>query len=68
MQYPANKPIEDRYKVTQLTAVDGYAASVFDGHGGWQIAELCQRKLHDEINRFLILYKGKYATQDDWVQ
>lgn len=35
IQYAANKPIEDRYKVSQLTSADGYAVSVFDGHGGW---------------------------------
>lgn len=68
LQYAANNPIEDRYKVSQLKAIDGYAMSVFDGHGGWQVAELAMKKLHDEIDRTLLLNTNKYDTQDDWVQ
>lgn len=30
----------------QLENVDGFYASVFDGHGGWQVSELAMRKLH----------------------
>ena len=37
IQYPANNPIEDRYDCAQLESIDGFAASVFDGHGGWQM-------------------------------
>lgn len=33
-QYNANNPIEDRYCYAKLTAIDGFTASVFDGHGG----------------------------------
>lgn len=39
-QYPANNPIEDRYASGKLTSVDGFAAGVFDGHGGWQVCKL----------------------------
>jgi serine/threonine protein phosphatase PrpC len=68
LQYAANNPIEDRYKVSQLTALEGYAMSVFDGHGGWQVAELAMRKLHDEFNRSLLANVNRYDSQDDWVQ
>ena len=39
-QYPANNPIEDRYAYGKLSSVDGFAAGVFDGHGGWQVCKL----------------------------
>lgn len=26
---------------------------VFDGHGGWQVADLCQRKMHEYLEEFL---------------
>lgn len=42
-QYPANNPIEDRYAYGKLSSVDGFAAGVFDGHGGWQVCELTSR-------------------------
>lgn len=35
LQYAANNPIEDRYKVTQLHNASGFIVTVFDGHGGW---------------------------------
>jgi hypothetical protein len=37
VEYPSNNPIEDRMVTYQLTSVNGYAAAVFDGHGGWQM-------------------------------
>ena len=37
IEYNANNPIEDRMSYSQLTSVDGYAALVLDGHGGWQV-------------------------------
>ena len=40
VQYPANNPIEDRYSCQQLTTIDGYVVSVFDGHGGWQLGNI----------------------------
>jgi hypothetical protein len=33
----SNSPCEDRNDVLQLTSIDGYAAAVYDGHGGWQV-------------------------------
>lgn len=33
----SNSPCEDRNDTLQLTSIDGYAAAVYDGHGGWQV-------------------------------
>jgi hypothetical protein len=33
-QYNANNPIEDRYCYQKLNSINGFTASVFDGHGG----------------------------------
>lgn len=35
----SNSPCEDRSDVLQLTSIDGYAAAVYDGHGGWQVVK-----------------------------
>jgi hypothetical protein len=32
--YNANNPIEDRLAYGRLKSIDGFTASVFDGHGG----------------------------------
>lgn len=50
-QYPANSPIEDRYAYGRLTSVDGFAAGVFDGHGGWQVCNLKSR-IRIQIHNF----------------
>jgi serine/threonine protein phosphatase PrpC len=42
--------------------------SVCDGHGGWQVAELAMKRLHEEFNRALIANSNRYDSQDDWVQ
>jgi hypothetical protein len=34
VSYNANNPIEDRLAYTRLKSIDGFTASVFDGHGG----------------------------------
>jgi serine/threonine protein phosphatase PrpC len=26
---------------------------VFDGHGGWQVSQLCQKKMHIYLDEFL---------------
>jgi hypothetical protein len=33
----SNFPCEDRKDVLQLTAINGFAAAIYDGHGGWQV-------------------------------
>ena len=35
----SNSPCEDRRSVLQLMAIEGYAAAVYDGHGGWQVVK-----------------------------
>jgi serine/threonine protein phosphatase PrpC len=37
--------------------------AVFDGHGGWQVADLCQRKMHEYIDENL-----KGAKNDAQIQ
>jgi hypothetical protein len=34
VSYNANNPIEDRFSYARLRSIDGFTASVFDGHGG----------------------------------
>jgi hypothetical protein len=34
VSYNANNPIEDRFCYTKLKSIEGFTASVFDGHGG----------------------------------
>jgi len=41
--YPANRPIEDRFTLEDLT--DFKLAGVFDGHGGWQISDYLHKNL-----------------------
>jgi len=36
-QFPSNNPCEDRSDFRQLTNYPGYAAAIYDGHGGWQV-------------------------------
>jgi len=56
-QYQANRHIEDRFSYRFLRSPkDGtnskpwFAASVFDGHGGWQVSEYLSKKLHDHFD------------------
>jgi serine/threonine protein phosphatase PrpC len=67
LQYAANNPIEDRYKATQLKNIGGFAVSVFDGHGGWQVAEFAMKMLHEELDRTLLENSNRYENQDDYV-
>jgi len=47
--YPANNPIEDRSAAREEGAVKLYG--VFDGHGGWQMAEYAHRRLLTEVQK-----------------
>jgi len=59
VQYQANSPIEDTYSCEQVTNLEGYFISVFDGHGGWQ---LCT---NINITSFRNLYpKANYAREN----
>lgn len=35
IEYNANNPIEDRHSYAKLKSINGFTASVFDGHGGY---------------------------------
>ena len=37
MQYPAFRPIYDRFCCSDLPNSQGYICSIFDGHSGWQL-------------------------------
>jgi hypothetical protein len=39
IQLESNLPCEDRKDVLQLQSIEGYAAAVYDGHGGWQVVD-----------------------------
>ncbi len=39
LQYEANNPCEDSMIVAQLNTIEAYTVSIFDGHGGPQLAE-----------------------------
>ena len=56
-QYQANKVIEDRFSFKVLVPSKPsrdrpkwFAASVFDGHGGWQVAEYLKNQLHNHFD------------------
>lgn len=39
VQYEANAPCEDSIVYDQLKALDAYTISIFDGHGGPELAD-----------------------------
>ena len=41
IQLEGNLPIEDRLIARHMENVKGFFMGVYDGHGGWQVAELC---------------------------
>ena len=45
IQLEGNLPVEDRLIARHMENVKGFFMGVFDGHGGWQVSELCQKKL-----------------------
>jgi pyruvate dehydrogenase phosphatase len=69
IQYNANFPIEDRCQGMQLESIDGYAVSVFDGHGGWQMAEFAVNNLHKELDAVLATNKKQdFASTEEYVK
>lgn len=48
--YQANDPIEDTFQIHQFTKTNGYMAGVYDGHGGWQVADHVSKYLHHYID------------------
>ena len=71
IQYAANTPCEDTYCSHQLLINDknlGYYNAVFDGHGGWQLAEYAINYLHTYIEEKLkeIMKKKGELNDDDY--
>jgi len=68
IQYPSNNPIEDRWLVHQLKALSGSITAVFDGHGGWQMAEFARQHLAKEIDVRLEANKNKsFSSTDEYI-
>jgi serine/threonine protein phosphatase PrpC len=51
VEYNANNPIEDRHCFTKLQSINGFTASVFDGHGGALTVQVIQfrQNMHPKI-------------------
>jgi len=65
--HTANDPIEDRYNLTQLNSIPGGGVylAVFDGHGGFQMSEYANSRLHKVINeKFAELYQGSSSNKN----
>ena len=67
LQYEANSPCEDSVTYAQLSNIDAYTVSVFDGHGGPQLAEYSKGKINILIDCYLKdiapTYKGNNIGQ-----
>ena len=53
IQLEGNLPIEDRLIAKHFDSVKAFYLGVFDGHGGWQVADYCHHKLHVYLEEFL---------------
>ena len=59
MQYEANSPCEDSCVFQQLHTIDAYTVSIFDGHGGPELAEYSRSKINNLIDSYLQDYFKK---------
>lgn len=68
LQYPANNPIEDRVSFAQLSNIEGFFAAVYDGHGGWQISDYCEKNIVQILEKALQQNQAKFKGNfDEWV-
>jgi pyruvate dehydrogenase phosphatase len=51
--YNANMPIEDVYNAIQLRNVDGYYLTVLDGHGGDDLANYANKRIHVLLDNYM---------------
>mmetsp|Transcript_1364 Transcript_1364/g.2409 ORF Transcript_1364/g.2409 Transcript_1364/m.2409 type:complete len:682 (-) Transcript_1364:490-2535(-) len=58
LQYPANRPIEDRTHMERL-ANGAWWFSVFDGHGGWQCSDYASKNLHVNVEHAISNHLGE---------
>ncbi|GBG26994.1 Protein phosphatase 2C 29 [Hondaea fermentalgiana] len=58
MQYPANRPIEDRTHMERF-ANGAWWFSVFDGHGGWQCSDYASKHLHLNVEKAISNHLGE---------
>ena len=68
-QLPSNSPCEDRFnrakKITLWDNKEWIAATVFDGHNGWQTAEYLQKELLTHVQRSLRELKPESRSEPD---
>lgn len=61
VQLDGNAVNEDRVCCHQFKSFDGYFVAVYDGHGGWQVADMCARKMQTYLEENLA---GKKREKD----
>ena len=61
LQLNGNAVNEDRVCCHQFKSFDGYFVAVYDGHGGWQVADMCARKMQIYLEKNLA---GKTKERD----
>eukprot|EP01016_Furgasonia_blochmanni_P005892 TRINITY_DN12326_c0_g1_i1.p1 TRINITY_DN12326_c0_g1~~TRINITY_DN12326_c0_g1_i1.p1 ORF type:complete len:496 (+),score=92.38 TRINITY_DN12326_c0_g1_i1:77-1564(+) len=59
LQYSANSPIEDRYFTAQLSSIEGYLFGVFDGHGGFAVADFAKTHVCEELDNILAKHQSE---------
>uniref|UniRef100_K3WGS4 PPM-type phosphatase domain-containing protein n=1 Tax=Globisporangium ultimum (strain ATCC 200006 / CBS 805.95 / DAOM BR144) TaxID=431595 RepID=K3WGS4_GLOUD len=62
--YKSNAPSEDRFNI-QSTANGDVCAAIFDGHGGWQVAEFVRKTLIGNIEKELRPTEQQHASPSE---
>jgi hypothetical protein len=55
--YNANDPSEDVFNAIQLKNIDGYYLTVLDGHGGVEVANLANQRIHVLFDKYIKEHK-----------